>query len=94
MFRLRMYAPDVENNQSAHFHSLVCFNEARAFICLQPPVDVSLSNLMKTGGRSPGSLANVMVAVVPPELQTALSLPENATTTGGVVYSAASDCIA
>lgn len=48
---------------------------------------------MNTGGRSPGSLANVIVAAVPPELQTVLSAPENATTTGGVVYSAALDYV-
>lgn len=45
---------------------------------------------MNTGGRSPGSLVNVIVAAVPSELHT-VAAPENVVTTGGEVYSVASD---
>ena len=97
MFRLRRCATDGEKNitKLAHIPLTELFSAAASAVVCPPPVeDASLSNLMNTGGRSPGSLANVIVAVVPPELQTVLSTPENATTTGGVEYSAASDYIA
>lgn len=58
---------------------------------ISPSLDVSLLNLMYTGGRSPGSLAKVIVVLVPPRLQTLLSPSENLATIGENLYSAASD---
>lgn len=56
-----------------------------------PSLDVSLLNLMYTGGRSPGSLAKVIDVLVPPVLHTLLSPSENFTTIGENLYSSASD---